>query len=275
MLKFKHIHPSWVLNMDTDEFLAYNYIHEDEDPFFYLSNSTQYKRMVKSLRQNRMQVRTRLPKPLARVTLAEFLSKARVRPCIKVPGLQMSAREYDNMTQVFRNVPEGIDARVFMTLRHVQHGNKFGRFTKTLINLNRIPISAIHQNYTRTIHNPLAQVCGRHAHQFIGMDFISSILRINHYAGTRESFQERLHDSRLGRGESFDKRNVQPLGENEDLRPWIAAFVKKVGLKKAQRLLQPLQEAYHNTDWSSIWSDGEGMLERLVAIIKSMNEVWK
>lgn len=46
------------------------------------------------------------------------------------------------------------------------------------------------QEYVRTIHNPLARICGRHASEFIGMDDISSILRIYHYAGTRESFGE-------------------------------------------------------------------------------------
>ena len=62
---------------------------------------------------------------------------------------------------------------------------------------NAFPRNAIQQEFVRTIHNPLAQVCGRHNDQFIGMDYISSILRLHHYAGTRESFEQRQHDARV------------------------------------------------------------------------------
>lgn len=126
-----------------------------------------------------------------------------------------------------------------------------------MLDLERISIKAIRQEYVRTIHNPLAldKVCGKHADSFIGMDYIASIFRINHYAGTLESFEERQHDVRMGRNESFGKRNVKPVGEDDDVRPWISAFVAKVGVKEAQRLLQPLQDAYRDTNWSDVWDE--------------------
>jgi hypothetical protein len=252
MRRIKRIHPSWVLHLDTDEFLTFNYIHPDEDESFFLSNSTEYQRKVKSIRNNRMPLRRKLPKPLGRITISEFLNHALVKPCIKVPGLQMSAQEQLHVSMIYNHTPPGIDPKTLMTLRHFHHGNKYGRFTKTLLNLKRIPQKAIRQEFVRTIHNPMGQVCGRHNEQYIGIDYISSILRLHHYAGTRESFEQRQFDAR---NRSYDKRNVSSLGENFDLQPWIHAFVNKVGMEEAQRLLEPLQEAYRYTDWSSVWRE--------------------
>jgi hypothetical protein len=67
------------------------------------------------------------------VTIVDFLNSnhdEKKKPYIKVPGLAMSAREYKNVSSVFKNVPDGIDAKILMTLRHVQHGAKVGSFTK-------------------------------------------------------------------------------------------------------------------------------------------------
>lgn len=255
MRKLKTIYPStWVLNMDTDEFLTYNYVGDDEDATTFLSNSTVYQRMVKGLRKNRLKVRKRLPMPLTRKTIDDFLATAPVKACIKIPGLQMSARE-SNLSDVLEGVPSSVDARTLMTLRHTHHGNKLGRFTKCLINLAKVPRKAINQEYTRTIHNPLANICGKHASLFIGTDYISSVLRLHHYAGTRESFEQRRNDARQHGNASYNKRNVEPLGENTDVRPWIQAFVNQVGQEEAERLLQPLKEAYAQTDWSAVWNE--------------------
>jgi len=269
MRRLKPLFNSWVLLTDTDEFLVYNYIGQDEDSNKFLSNSTFYQRMVTKLRQNRLQVRQRLP-PLEQVTIADFIANEQVKPCIKVPGLQMSARE-GNLSHIMNNVPAGIDARMFMTLRHCKHGNKYGRFTKCLINLSQVPVTAMKQQHVRTIHNPLSHICGKHADDFIGMDYIASILRLHHYAGTRESFDERLHDARIGRNESFHKRNVEPVGETDDVRPWIGAFVKKVGNVNAQRLFQPLRDAYRDTDWSDVWTvEGASVKSEMEAMNASL-----
>ena len=194
-----------------------------------------------------------LPK-LDEMTIGEFLAKASVtKKCIKVPGLQMSARE-SSLTQVFRDVPPGMDARTLMTLWHCKHGTKEGKFTKTLLDLQHIPLMAMQQKMVCTIHSPLAQVCGKHADKYIGYDYILSIFRLHHYAGMPESFDERMHNAWKGRNESFSKCNVEPIGENDDVRPWIAAFVKKVGITEVQWLLQPLNDAYKNMGWSDVWN---------------------
>lgn len=255
----EHAQHSWVAHLDTDEFLLYNYLSSDEDSNYFLSNTSGYQRMVKGLRRNRLPIRQQLPMLLGEddetTTIASFLAHTPVKPCIKIPGLQISAHE-SHLQNVTDNVPIGIDARLFMTLRHFHHGNKHGKFTKCILNLKRIPLSVIQQEYVRTIHNPLGNVCGMHAESFIGMDYIASILRIHHYAGTVESFQQRQFDARRNRNkESFGQRNVKSMGITTDIRPWVTSFVHKMGKKEALRLLEPLVHAYRDTDWSAVWDE--------------------
>jgi len=257
MKRLKRIHPSWVVHIDTDEFIVYNYIGDHENASHFMHDTDMYHKMTIRERNLTLPLRQNLP-VLGNETIAHYLARREFqnRKCLKMPGLQMSARE-SPLFQVVRDVPSNIDARTLMTLRHRKYGIKQGNFTKCLIHLGRVPKEYLQQQFVRTIHNPLAlrQVCGKHGDSFLGMDYISSIVRIHHYAGTVESFNERMHDVRRGRNESFQKRNVKPVGETDDVRPWIQAFVNKVGTKEAQRLLQPLKSAYLNTDWSDVWSN--------------------
>jgi hypothetical protein len=46
---------------------------------------------------------------------------------------------------------------------------------------------------------------------------------------------------------------VTLLGENFDFQPWIQ--VHKMGMEEVQKLLQPLQEVYQDTDLSLVWSE--------------------
>jgi len=252
MRRLKTLDASWVLNVDTDEFLVYNYLGENEDPTQFLSKGKRYRKRVVEKRNQMFAIRQSLP-ALDHVSIGNFLHQQEVKPCVKVPALRISSHE-SNLSSVNRNVPDLIDARTLMTLRHRKYGKKDGVSTKCLINLQELPLDSLKQNLVRTIHNPLITVCGMHANRFVGMDYMSSALRLHHYAGTRESFGARVHDARKKYNASFSKRNVNPLGETDAVRPWIAAFVKKVGIEEAQRLLSPLSDAYKNTDWSSTWN---------------------
>ena len=154
---------------------------------------------------------------VGQMTIGEFLAKASVmKKCINVPGLQMSAHE-SSLTHVFRDVPPSMDARTLMMLWHCKHRTKEGNFTKTLLDLQCIPLRAMQQQMVCTIHSPLAQVCGKHANKYIGYDYILSIFRLHHYVGMPESFDEQMHDAWKGWNESFLKCNVEPIGENDDV----------------------------------------------------------
>ena len=95
-----------------------------------------------------------LPK-LDKMTVGEFLAKASVtKKCIKVPGLQVSAHE-SSLIHVFSDILPGMDARTLMMLWHCKHGTKEGNFTKTLLDLQHIPLRATQQPMVHTIHSPL------------------------------------------------------------------------------------------------------------------------
>lgn len=130
MKHLKTIHPSWTLFTDTDEFVVYNYIGEHEDPTVYLRDANIYHKMTRRERNLTRPIRQSLP-PLNQVTVADFLSHhhSPKRPCIKMPGLQISARE-SNLVDVTKHVPSQIDARMLMTLRHRKYGKKEGVHTK-------------------------------------------------------------------------------------------------------------------------------------------------
>jgi hypothetical protein len=83
-----------------------------------------------------------------------------------------------------------------------------------------------------------------------GTDYIAALLRLNHFAGTEVAFKERQTDSRRERNRLFYKRDVEPSGETDEMRPWIKAFVNKVGIQNATKLLSPLDKAYQNEDFS-------------------------
>jgi hypothetical protein len=249
-----------ILCLDTDEFLIDNYLNDNEDASVFMHDGEMYRNATIRARTQTKLVQKFLLPTLCNVTIVDFLNRHAhhfQQPCIKVLGLQMSARKYPQLSHVYQNIPRGIDAKMLATLRHAQHGRMEGNFTKCLLDVRRIPLGWMRQDFMRTIHNPLAlnKVCGKHRDSFIGMDYISSALRLHHYAGTRESFEQWQHDVRVGRNVSYEKRNVEPVGETEDIRPWIQAFVKKVGMTEAQRLLQPLQEAYRETNWSAVWEN--------------------
>jgi hypothetical protein len=72
--------------------------------------------------------------------------------------------------------------------------------------------------------------------------YADSLLRIHHYLGSWEQYSARV-DDRRHRG-AFDKKAspATAYGPNYDIRPWLRKFVAKVGLQKAQFLLEGVGE---------------------------------
>jgi hypothetical protein len=169
-----------------------------------------------------------------------------------MPGLQISAKE-SRLSQVTKDVPPQIDARKLMTLRHRKYGTKSSRFTKAMIDVSKVDWDLLVDEQVVTIHNPLKAVCPRNGVSGSGYDFIASLFRLNHFAGTLPAFRERQEDHRRTRLSEFHERDVDPVGENDDVRPWIKAFVKKVGIQAAIELLSPLDRAYEKRDLETVF----------------------
>jgi hypothetical protein len=267
MRRFQQLGQQWVLLTDTDEFLLYNYIHPDEDPSNFDGTSPRkqfrkkesYLKSVLQRRKDARPIRKALP-PVGTVTIADFLVHLNTTDkCLTVPGVQINAEE-SPLPQVFRHVPASIDARKLMTLRHRMRGPLSGNFSKTIIDVSRVPSSLIVEDQVVTIHTPIGEVCPHTTASGSGTDYIAALLRLHHFAGTEVAFKERQTDSRRERNRLFYKRNVEPSGETDDMRPWIKAFVNKVGIQNATKLLAPLNKAYQQEDFNVTF--GESMKTR-------------
>jgi hypothetical protein len=154
---------------------------------------------------------------------------------------------------VTKDVPPEIDARKLMSLRHRKYGQKSGRFTKAMIDVSKVGWELLVDEQVVTIHTPVRSVCPYNGASGSGYDYIAAIFRLSHFAGTFRSFHERQNDGRRIRQREFYKRDVDPVGENDDIRSWIKLFVKKVGIETAIELLSPLDKAYEKRDLDTVF----------------------
>ena len=245
------VNPEWVLMTDSDEFLVYNYIHADQE------NASSYELVrgtttdsVDALRRKMIPKRKRLPALEDRVTVADWLNVENgMKRCWRITGLPMSS--YDSAEGLMdHDVPKGINASHLMTLRFRKVGLRHGNFSKALLDVSWGSMDQYTREDVQNIHNPQKRICGLSGHTGSNADYLASVFRINHYSsGTLETYAERANDRRSSNQNltfsRFQSRNVAPIYEDDDVRPWIQWFVDKVGIEEATRLLvKPLKKAY-------------------------------
>jgi hypothetical protein len=231
----------------------YNFLHtSEEDPTFYgeITKGVTIDDIDRE-RERVAEIRKKLP-PLSRhVTIADWLGgQHNSVSCWRIPGLLMSSYE---SAQEFRDrdVPREINASHLMTLRFRKSARRIGNFSKVLLDVSWGELSDYVWDAVQNIHNPHKRLCGMNGLTGSGADYIASVFRLYHFsAGTLETHVERIKDRRAtGRNISFSRfqhRNVKPLYEDDDIRPWIPWFVEKVGMAEVQRLLvNPLRERYN------------------------------
>jgi len=260
MRRMKSLNASWVLHIDTDEFMTYNYLADDEDHNNFDAyrkrendfQQKQHEQRIRDLRKRVLPIRQKLPN-IGNVTIADFISHFQIPgACFHLVGLQINSRE-SRLAEVTRDVPPQIDARKLMTLRHRKYGEKTGRFTKAMIDVSKVNWDLLVDDQVVTIHTPIRDVCPGNGVSGSGYDYISSVFRLHHYAGTFRSFLERQNDGRRTRLQTFHLRDVDTVGENDDVRPWIKTFVNKVGIPNATELLSPLDKAYEQRDLDTVF----------------------
>jgi len=241
----------WTIMTDSDEYIMFNYIHEKEE------NRSLYDTIRRGVtaddidkeRQIFEPYRKRLPSMMLKATIADFLQQEKPRlKCVKFPGLQFTSYESERQI-VYKNVPEGVDVNPYhlVTLRHRKAGNRQGVFSKTMVDVSHGTFDDYSMESNFNIHNPNKLLCGLNGHSGSSQDYISAIFRLHHYrTGTWESFIERGQDRRANMTVSrFTERNIEPQLVDDDIRPWIAWFIEKVGQEEAKRLLfHPLSKAY-------------------------------
>ena len=158
---------------------------------------------------------------------------------------------YDSAKELIHHeVPDGISANHLMTLRFRKAGVRRGDFSKALLDVSWDRMDQYTNQEVQNIHNPKKRICGVNGQIGSNADYLTSVFRINHYSSVSlELHVERAKDRRANNKNitfsRFQSRNVEPVYEDDDVRPWIQWFVDKVGLDEAKRLLvDPLKKAY-------------------------------
>lgn len=69
---------------------------------------------------------------------------------------------------------------------------------------------------------------------------INSILSVQHYLGTVESYMSKAEMDVRRRGNVYKKKESMAClhGPNKVLQPWLESFVQNVGMKRAKELLK-------------------------------------
>lgn len=238
----KHDNKTWTLFTDSDEFLVYNYFHEDaEDENPYGSYKKASINDLSVERNETISIRKDLPL-LTEKTVIQYLFEHKIElpSCIRLPALYFGANE-SSIQEISKGVPPEINPYDFMTLRYRKHNMpRSGGFTKVIMDVSQIEEDWLNIAEVHTVHNPNLKLCGWNGDAASGTDYTSSIFRINHYLGSMEAFLERINDFRKYiSAEKYSEKNLgaHPHMDDDDIRPWVQELVRQVGMKKVQSLL--------------------------------------
>jgi hypothetical protein len=158
------------------------------------------------------------------------------RTCITLPrGLYSAVESTDD--EVNMGVPVGVDARRLDTLRFRYRAyNRTYRtgLGKSIIDVSRIPPHLLEGDFRAgSAHLPIRKVCPS-----AYVDYVLP-LGVHHYVGGAETVFVR-DDARQTRKtdqwEGFASR--QDGGADDEIRPWLQAFIDLVGLRQAKFLLR-------------------------------------
>lgn len=254
---YKHLkltgHDDWVVHIDTDEFVVFNTISDDDPSVNFDAVNSEHSKYQTD--------RKRLPK-IGEATVLDVIAHHHSPTCVSMPRLLFGAVEADELEKkkINRLTPSIFDSTKFDTLRFLRHYTKginekkfksrLNGLTKVFINLSQVPISLIKPENIHSIHRPFIGACPDHNTN--AESYYSSLFRVNHYLGSWEEFNER-DDKRRNKNIFETKANVNE-GPSYDAVPWLQSFVDTVGTKNAKSLLMgigDIQNARHKIErWS-------------------------
>jgi hypothetical protein len=240
---------SWVINLDTDEYLIPNYFsdHEDGNASNFVIHYVGTKEKLDRDRRHAMDIREHLPALTKRITVSEILEQTEFDRCLKIPAINFTSQKG---TKRYQGTIPGSEKLI--TLTQTKTGPREGRTTKAILDVSRAQLAYLTWEKFVNVHNPNKRMCGWNGVIGSGTDYISSAFRYHHYvAGSFEISLERAQDYRVRESgtevmEHFESRNFEPIsGETTDIFPWLDWFVDIMGRNLANDVLfSPIQERY-------------------------------
>jgi hypothetical protein len=224
---------TWVLILDSDEYLLYNGPENAINKFANL----------------------RYPSLQEEGSILKFLERHRHfsygkldSPCLSIPRMLFGAVD-SKKNEMYNKVPESFNPKFFDTLRYrkhirrsVTHKMTINGWSKSIIDVSRIEwtefpslVEAFKTNgWQINIHEPMPKVCVK---PFVKDN--ETVFRINHYVGSWKAFSYRM-DARKSEGRDKEKWKLKANQRDEtddNIRPWLQGFVKEHGVAKAKEML--------------------------------------
>lgn len=236
LVHMKEANRTWVMLIDSDEYLVFNGPEHSED--------------------SKANFTVRYPSVKVESSMVRFLKRMRRvpaanmdAPCISVPRMLFGA--VDSPEDRTRNrVPVGFDPAVFDTLLYRKHfarcrthSSPINGWAKSIIDVSRVrwdDIPTVEDafktaRWQMNIHQPMPKICP--------LPYVKdhdSLLRINHYVGSWKAFSFRP-DARIleGRNHSVWQVKANQSDETDDnIRPWLEGFVDTHGIANAKKMLR-------------------------------------
>lgn len=218
-LQLKQEKRGWTIFIDPDEYLLFNYPVGTTPPptapeefHNVVLPSVREEGIMFQFIQQQQQLRQ---------------SGAYANACITVPRILFGSHPTDESKSALSYLD---------TIRYRSHANrndfKSNRLAKTILDVQRV--STLQLQNLKNVHTMIPNVCWN---PMITND--KSLLKINHYLGSKQSFFHRKDDrDQYGRRENYDKfANIQD-GTDDSITAWYDGFVTTHGQDVAMKLLQ-------------------------------------
>ena len=226
---------TWVVHVDVDEFITFNYVHDHEPKVDDYGGVNP--------------VRQRLPL-LGDMSVFEFMQHEREqkespwkdKSCIGMVRVLFGSKLDTSSTNSTASIvnPQLQPGEHYDTLSYFYHEplDKLGAYgkQKVIMDVSRIHPSLL-QPSKISIHTPIMRprhVCP--VNYFTNKSYAESFLRVQHYIGSWEAYSSKL-DVRRDAEIYFDRANVTS-GPIYDVRSWRESFGRKMGEEVARELLE-------------------------------------
>jgi len=213
---------TWTILIDSDEYLQFN------GPFG-INNTNVTNVPYRSVQEQGAVLKF----------LEELDNRNETQPCVQIPRINFGNTETVNHT---KGIPYAFNDVALDTIRYQKHGQrdnsmrrKYGQKQqvppKSLIDLSKITIKDIK---TASPHKAIG-ICSKAKSQR------DSVFRINHYAGSWESFSFRKDARGIEKASIIYNDKIKDTNDgltDDNIRPWINGFIDSHGEKESLALLK-------------------------------------
>lgn len=221
MKEFRNTQKTWVVHIDTDEYIVASKLLRQMNPSYLTIQSTEIAGSVLNLIQQAIHHTAHLVG----------------YPCISMLRVLFGSVESTH-DEVTKDVPHEFDPMNFETMRWryhaLPHNMTFHGNPKVILDVSAIPLQYFPQNIVYSIHRPVKEVCPRNK-ELAFSNFRKQPIATNHYLGSWERYNSR-NDKRRSRS-VYDRKATVKRGKDDYTRSWLKGFVHSIGYDSASQLL--------------------------------------